>query len=89
LLHTGVIVRNFDKKYAELTAMGLEEIHHGTLHLKGFSKVRVAYFDARDMLGYVLEIIEATTFGINLGMPEIMLMAGLLTGDCARYKPRS
>ena len=87
LPHNGVCVRNFDRKYDELKALGYPELHHGTLYLKGITMVRVAYFDARESLGYILEIIEVKSLGINIGMPEFMVAAARLTGDSTRYTP--
>ena len=87
LPHNGVCVRNFDQKYDELKALGYTELHHGTLYLKGITKVRVAYFDVRESLGYILEIIEAKSLGINIGMPEFLVAAARFTGDAEPYKP--
>lgn len=87
LPHNGVCVRNFDRKFEQLKALGYPELHHGTIFLKGISRVRVAYFDARESLGYILEIIEVKSLGLNIGMPEFMVAAARLTGDSERYKP--
>ena len=87
LVHQGVCVRNFDRKCDGLKALGYSELHHGTIYLKGISTVRFAYFDARDSLGYILELIEATSVGINIGMPEFLVAAARLTGDAKIYKP--
>ncbi|MBE9538574.1 MAG: VOC family protein [Proteobacteria bacterium] len=87
LPHNGVCVRNFERKFEQLKALGYPELHHGTIYLKGLSKIRVAYFDTRESLGYILEIIEVKTLGINIGMPEFMVAAARLTGDSKRYKP--
>jgi hypothetical protein len=87
LVHSGVCVRGFDKKIAALKQHGYKELHHGTFRTKGISTVRMAYFDCRKELGYILEVIEAKSLGINIGMPRILLQAGRLTGDATRYKP--
>jgi len=87
LIHNGVCVRNFDRKFKQMKALGYPELHHGTIFLKGLSTVRFAYFDTRESLGYVLEIIEVKSLGLNIGMPEFMVAAARLTGDSERYKP--
>ncbi|MBT4521348.1 MAG: hypothetical protein HOC23_15215 [Halieaceae bacterium] len=88
LIHSGVSVRDFDNKIAALKQRGYKELHHGTFRSKGLSTVRMAYFDCRKELGYILEILEVKCLGINLGMPKFLLQAGRLTGDASLYKPR-
>lgn len=87
LVHSGVCVRGFDKKITALKQRGYKELHHGTIRTKGISTVRMAYFDCRKELGYILEVVEVKSLGINIGMPRILLQAGRLAGDATRYKP--
>ena len=86
LVHSGIGVRNFDKKIAALKGRGYKELHYGTIKSKGISTVRMAYFDCRDELGYILEVFEIKSLGINMGMPKILLQLGRLTGDASLYK---
>ena len=85
LVHSAVCVRGFDKKIAALKERGYEELHHGTIFLQGFTKVRFSYFDCRDDLGYVLEVAEVKSLGLNFGMPKLMLQAARLTGDASLF----
>ena len=88
LVHSGVCVRDYDKKISELKERGYKELHHGSIFLKGGTRVRMTYFDCREELGYILEIIEVKSLGFNLGMPKIMLEAARLTGDATLYFSR-
>ena len=87
LTHSGICVRLYDEKISALKLHGYKELHHGTILSKGGSKVRMTYFDCRKELGYILEVIEVKSMGINIGMPEFLLWLGRLTGDSCLYKP--
>lgn len=86
LTHSGVCVRQYDKKIAALKQKGYQELHHGTIVSRGGSRVRMTYFDCREELGYILEIIEVKSLGINIGMPEFLLQLGRITGDACLYR---
>ncbi len=89
LIHTGVTVRQFDTKVNDMHEMGFELIFSGTLKTARANTVRVAFFDTRAALGYVIELIESTALGINVGMPEWAFRAGIPTGDITLYQPKT
>lgn len=81
LHHVGFVVSDIRGKTEALRRAGFEPIQHGILKTKGRAVTRFAYFDTRRSCGYILELIETTLFGLNVGMSRFMVKMGRLLGD--------
>jgi hypothetical protein len=82
--HVGVVVKGFERRLELARGAGLEIAQHGAIRFSGGGACRFAYLDTREELGFILELIEVRTYGLNLGMPEWLLRLGTLTGDVER-----
>lgn len=81
LHHIGFVVSNIEKKTEMLRNAGFSPIQHGVLKTKGNTVIRFAYFDTMASFGFILELIETTLFGINVGMSRFMCKIGTLIGE--------
>lgn len=83
LHHLGFIVSDIHKKTEMLRQAGFVPIQYGHLKTRGGAITRFAYFDTRDACGYILELIETTLLGVNVGMSRFMVSVGRVLGDIA------
>jgi len=81
LHHVGFIVSHIDEKTEVLREAGFRRIQHGFLKTKGGAVTRFAYFDTMATHGYIIELIQTTLFGVNVGMSHFMVKLGSLLGD--------
>jgi len=83
--HLGFIVPDYDKKMQGLLNSGVEVLQSGISKARGGATTRFAYFDTIDSCGVITEIIETKLFGISVGISEIMIQLGRLSGDASKY----
>ena len=81
LHHIGFVVSNIRKKTEILLQSGYHPIQHGVFKTKGNAVTRFVYFDTMETHGYILELIQTTLFGVNVGMSRFMIKLGNLLGD--------
>jgi hypothetical protein len=83
--HLAFFVSDYDKKLQGFLDSGVEVLQYGISKATGGATTRFAYFDTIDNCGVITEIIETKLYGISVGISEIMLQLGRLTGDASKY----
>ena len=81
LHHIGFVVSNIDRGVNALQKYGFQSLQHGTLKTKGKAITRFAYFDSIERCGYIIELIQTTLFGFNVGQSRFLMKLGKLLGD--------
>ena len=84
LHHLAFFVSDYDKKLQGFLDLGVEVLQYGTSIASGRATTRFAYFDTIDHCGVITEIIETKLYGISVGISEMMLRLGSLTGDSSK-----
>ena len=81
LHHIGFVVSDIDKGIDALQKCGFQPLQHGSLKTKGKAITRFAYFDSIERCGYIIELIQTTLFGFNVGQSRFLMKLGKLLGD--------
>jgi methylmalonyl-CoA/ethylmalonyl-CoA epimerase len=82
--HIGFFISGYDRKLAEMKAMGVEPLQWGTLKTKGGAVTRFTYFDTIKTCGTVTEYIETKFIGVCVPHNRFMMKISTLTGDATR-----
>lgn len=89
LHHIGFVVSDIDKGIGALRKYGFQPLQHGSLKTKGKAVTRFAYFDSIERCGYIIELIQTTLFGFNVGQSRFLMKLGKLLGDIDTIDIRS
>lgn len=79
--HIGFVVSDIDKGIYALQKYRFQSLQHGMLKTKGKAITRFAYFDSIERCGYIIELIQTTLFGFNVGQSRFLMKLGKLLGD--------
>ena len=87
--HLGFFVRSVEAHRLRLLDRGMRPVQYGSIWFAKGHRTRVAYFDARNSLGHVVELIEHRVQGIYIGLPDWYVMLGAFTGHVERLHLQS
>jgi hypothetical protein len=82
--HIGFFINGYDRKLADMKALGVEPLQWGTLKTTGGAVTRYVYFDTIETCGTVTEYIETRFLGLCIPHTQFMVKISALTGDVTR-----
>jgi hypothetical protein len=82
--HIGFFINGYDRKLADMKALGVKPLQWGTLKTTGGAVTRYVYFDTIETCGTVTEYIETRFLGLCIPHTQFMVKISALTGDVTR-----